>query len=147
MPCTPLQLMRELGLMQERMNRAWAAVHEQTSEGVASRGWTPPVDVYQAANGDIVLKAELPGVRREDIDLLIDQSTLTIRGERRREEGVLDDAYQRAERQHGVFTRSFTLPADVAVSAARAEYCDGVLLVRVPLRRTEPERQIQVAIT
>jgi HSP20 family protein len=138
--------MRELAAMQERMNRAWAAVHEQGYEGVAS-AWAPPVDMYQAGDKEIVLKTELPGLRREDIDISIDQTTLTIRGERRREEGVTDEAYLRAERRHGVFARSLTLPADVDVSAVRAEYRDGVLTVRVPLRRPEPERQIQVAIT
>lgn len=148
MPCSPLQLMRELAVMQERMNRAWAAAHAQGPEDVASRGaWTPSVDMYLAANKDIVLKAELPGVRREDIDVSIDDATLTIRGERRREEGLTDDAFQRAERRYGAFARSFTLPVDVDASAIRADYRDGVLTVRVPLRRPEPERQIQVAIT
>lgn len=146
MSCSPLQLMRELAAMQERMNRAWAAVHEQGYEGVAS-AWAPAVDMYQAGDKEIVLKTELPGLRREDIDISIDQTTLTIRGERRREEGVPDEAYLRAERRHGAFARALTLPADVDLSAVRAEYRDGVLTVRVPLRQSEPERQIQVAIT
>jgi HSP20 family protein len=147
MPCTPLQLMRELAVMQERMNRAWSAVHDEGPEGASRGDWTPAVDMYQAGNKDIVLKAELPGLRRGDIDVTVDHTTLTIRGERRREEGVADEAYHRVERQYGPFTRSFTLPTEVDSSAVRAEYRDGVLTVRVPVREVERDRQIQVAVS
>ena len=148
MVCTPLQLMRELSVMQERMNRAWTAtMQDRGAENVSSRGaWTPAVDIYHVANTEIVLKAELPGLRREDIDVSVENSTLTLRGERRREESVADDAYHRVERQYGAFVRSFTLPATVDPNAVRADYRDGVLTVRLPLRELG-ERQVQVAIS
>jgi HSP20 family protein len=146
MPCTPLQLMRELAVMQERMNRAWSAVQEQGPENASRGAWTPAVDMYGADNS-IVLKVELPGLRREDIDVTVEHTTLTIRGERQREEGVADEAYQRVERQYGPFVRSFTLPAELDSTAVRADYRDGVLTVRVPMRDASPERQIQVAIS
>src|SRR5687767_13299683 len=98
MRCTPLQLMRELAVMQERMNRAWCAAGGRGREDAASRGeWTPAVDIYQSSSSEIVVKAELPGLQREDIDVRIEQATLTIRGQRRREEAVSDHAYHRVE--------------------------------------------------
>ncbi len=148
MQCNPLQLMRELAVMQERMNRAWSAVQDRGAEDVAGRGsWTPAVDIYHVEDKEIVLKAELPGLRREDIDVSVENSTLTIRGQRRREEGVAEEAYHRVERQYGAFARSFTLPAALETGAVRADYRDGVLTVRVPLREDARQRQIQVAIS
>jgi HSP20 family protein len=148
MQCNPLQLMRELAVMQERMNRAWSAVQDRGAEDVAGRGaWTPAVDIYHVEDKEIVLKAELPGLRREDIDVSVENSTLTIRGQRRRDEGVAEEAYHRVERQYGAFARSFTLPAALDTGAVRADYRDGVLTVRVPLREDARQRQIQVAIS
>lgn len=148
MPCNPMQLMRELAVMQERMNRAWNAVQDRAPEDVASRGtWTPAVDIYHVENKEVVLKAELPGLRREDIDVSIEDNTLTIRGERRREEGVADDAYHRVERHYGSFVRSFTLPASIDANTVRADYRDGILTLRLPLREEARQRQVQIAIS
>jgi HSP20 family protein len=148
MACNPLQLMRELAVMQERMNRAWSAVQDRRADHVGDRGtWTPAVDIYRVGDAEVVLKAELPGLRREDIDIAVEASTLTIRGQRRREDGVADEAYHRVERQYGAFSRSFTLPADVETGAVRADYRDGVLTVRLPRRAEARQRQIQVAIS
>jgi HSP20 family protein len=91
-----------------------------------------------------VLKAELPGLRREDIDLTVENSTLTIRGERRRDDGVPEDRYHRLERVHGVFQRSFTLPTTIDAARVRAEYRDGVLTVTLPQREEARPRQIDV---
>jgi HSP20 family protein len=140
--------MRELAVMQERMNRAWSTLQDRRTEPVGDRGtWTPAVDIYRTADTAIVLKAELPGLRREDIDVSVEDATLTIRGQRRREEGVADEAYHRVERQYGGFSRSFTLPADVDTTEVRADYRDGVLTVRLPRREEARQRQIQVAIS
>ena len=147
MSCNPLQLMRELAVMQERMNRAWGAAQDRDAENVSSATWTPAVDIYHVENKEIVLKAELPGLRREDIDVSVENTTLTIRGQRRREDGVADEAYHRVERQYGSFVRSFTLPAVLDSGAVRADYRDGVLTVRLPLREEARQRQIQVAIS
>lgn len=146
MACNPLQLMRELAVMQERMNRAWSAVQERGPETAARGTWAPVVDIYQASNKDIVVKAELPGVRREDIEVAVEHSTLTIRGQRPREEGVDEDTYQRVERRYGAFERAFTLPASIDPEGVRADYRDGVLTVRVPLRDEARERQVPVTI-
>jgi HSP20 family protein len=141
-------VMRELASMHERMNRLWGNAHDRGHEDVTSRGsWLPPVDMYENGNREIVLKAEVPGLKREDIDLTVENLTLTVRGERRRDESVPDDRYHRVERVYGPFSRSFTLPATVDASRVRAEYRDGVLTVTLPTREEARPRQIQVAVT
>ena len=145
MPSNPWDVMRELAAMQERMNRIWGSAYDRGREDVTSRGsWLPPVDIYETGAREIVLKAELPGLRREDIDLTVENSTLTIRGERRREEDVTEDRYHRLERTHGSFQRSFTLPQTVDAARVRAEYRDGVLTVVLPQREEAHPRQIEV---
>jgi HSP20 family protein len=147
MTCNPLQLMRELAAMQERMNRAWCGVQERGPEDAKRSAWTPVVDIYRSNDSEIVVKAELPGVRREDIDVTVENGTLTIRGQRRREEAVADEAYHRVERRYGSFTRSFTLPATADPSEVRADYRDGMLTIRVPIRGDAQARHIQVAMS
>lgn len=146
MACNPLQLMRELAVMQERMNRAWCAVQERGGQDVTNRGaWMPAVDIYETENKEVVLKAELPGLQREDIDVTVEGGTLTIRGQRRREEAVAEDAYRRVERHYGTFARSFTLPTGVDAGAVRADYRDGVLTVRLPPRADASHVQVAVS--
>jgi HSP20 family protein len=141
-------VMRELASMHERMNRIWGNAYDRGHEDVTSRGtWLPPVDMYENGDREIVLKAEVPGLKREDIDLTVENLTLTVRGERRRDENVPDDRYHRVERVYGPFSRSFTLPATVDASRVRAEYRDGVLTVTLPTREEARPRQIQVAVT
>lgn len=146
MASNPWDMMRELAAMQERMNRIWAGGYDRGHEDVTSRGtWLPPVDIYETADRQIVLKAELPGLRREDIDLTVENNTLTIRGERKREGGVPEDRYHRVERAYGAFSRSFTLPNTVDGANVRAEYREGVLTVTLPTRDEVRPRQIEVA--
>jgi len=138
-------LMRELASMQDRMNRMWGSMYDRGSEDVAGRGaWLPPVDIYETDDKEFVLKAELPGLRREDIDLTVEHNTLTIRGERKAEADVRDGQFHRHERIAGTCSRSFTLPNTVDATRVKAEYRDGVLTVRLPLREEARPRQIQV---
>lgn len=147
MPSNPWDVMRELATMQERMNRIWGNLYDRGTEDVTSRGtWQPAVDIFENDSREIVLKAEVPGLKREDIDLTVENNTLTIRGERRREADVADDRYHRIERQYGPFSRSFTLPATVDAAAVRAEYRDGMLTVTLPVREDARSRQIQVEV-
>lgn len=142
----PWELMRELATMQDRMNRIWTSVYDRGHEEVTGRGqWLPPVDIFETQAREIVLRADLPGLRREDIDLTVENNTLTLRGERRSDEAVADDRYHRVERQTGVFQRSFTLPNTVDAARVKAEYRDGVLTVTLPLRDEARPRQIEVA--
>jgi HSP20 family protein len=130
------------------MNRIWGGVADRGHEDVTSRGaWLPLVDIYETADREIVLKAELPGLKREDIELTVENSTLTIRGERRRDGSIAEDRYHRVERSYGAFSRSFTLPNTIAGDRVRAEYRDGVLTVSLPLREEARARQIQVQVS
>lgn len=144
----PWELVQELASMQDRLNRAWGSMCDRGSDAVTNRGsWTPLVDIYQAGNTEIVMKVELAGLRREDIHLTIENNTLTVRGERKREDGVADDAYHRIERTFGPFSRTFTLPNTVDVGNVRAEYRDGVLTLRLPLREEARARHIEVPVS
>jgi HSP20 family protein len=144
---TPWDLMRELASMQDRMNRVWGNLSERGHEDMTGTGgWMPPVDIFETADREVVLKAELPGLRREDIDLTVEHSTLTIRAARRADESVADSQYHRRERLCGTCSRSFTLPNTVDAASVKADYRDGVLTVRLPLREEAKPRQIQVAL-
>lgn len=144
---TQWDLMRELASMQDRMNRIWGNLSDRGREDVTGTGaWMPPVDIFETDAREIVLKAELPGLRREDIDLTVEHSTLTIRAERRGDDSVRDAQYHRRERLCGTCSRSFTLPNTVDAAQVKAEYRDGVLTVRLPLREAAKPRQIQVEV-
>jgi HSP20 family protein len=146
MASNPWDLMRELASMQDRMNRLWGGIHDRGHEDVTSRGaWQPPVDICEA-DGQVVLKADLPGVNREDIDLTVEQHTLTIKGQRRPDGQIREDQYHRLERAYGTFSRSFTLPSSIDAGAVRADYRDGVLTVTLPVRQEARPRQIQVDV-
>lgn len=148
MATNPWDLVRELSSMQDRMNRMWGNLYDRGQEDVTSRGsWLPPVDIYQTDGQQVVLKAEVPGLRREDIDLTVEQNTLTIKGQRRPDDGVREEQYHRLERSYGAFSRSFTLASTIDSAAVRAEYRDGVLTVTLPLRQEVRPKQIQVELT
>jgi HSP20 family protein len=144
-PSTPWNVMRELATMQERMNRILGVPYSREHEDATHRGaWAPVVDIYENAARELVIKADVPGLKREDIDLTFESNVLTIRGERRPDEGVKEESYHRLERAYGPFSRSFTLPATVDAGRVRAEYRDGVLTVTLPMREESRPRQIQV---
>lgn len=147
MATNPWDLMRELASMQDRMNRMWSSVYDRAPDDVAGRGsWLPPVDIYETDGKDLVLKAELPGLKREDIELTVENNTLTIKGQRRRDEEIREERYHRVERVVGPFSRSFSLPATLEPSRVRAEYRDGVLTITLPVREESRPRQIQVDV-
>jgi HSP20 family protein len=114
----------------------------QTTAG----SWVPPVDVYSNGEHEIVLKAELPDMTREAIDVTVEDDTLTIKGEKKFAEEVKDEQFHRIERRYGSFSRSFSLPQTVDASKVSAEYKNGVLTVRLPLREEAKPRQIKVDV-
>ena len=115
-------------------------------EGIGRGAWAPSVDIYENKD-QIVLEAELPGMKQEDFDLSIENNVLTLRGERRFEKTDETDNYHRVERSYGAFTRSFTLPQTVSAEGANAEYNNGVLRVTLPKREETKARRIQVSGT
>lgn len=105
--------------------------------------WNPVVDVYD--NDDsIVIKAELPGVDKEGIEIDVKDRVLTLKGERSSESEVKDDNYYRRERFFGKFERAFTLPADVDPDKIKADYKDGVLKIDIPKPEEKKPRQITI---
>ena len=108
--------------------------------------WAPPVDIYQNGDHEVVLRAELPGMTREDIDITVDNGMLTIRGEKKFSSEVKEESFHRIERRYGSFSRSFSLPQTVDTGKVGAEYKDGVLTVRLPLREEAKPRQIKVDV-
>ncbi len=139
---------RELATMQDRINRVFGEVYARRPEDdLMLRGdWIPPVDIYENEKGEIVIKAELPGMTKEEIDLRVENNTLTIRGDRKREAEVKEEQYHRVERTYGSFTRSFSLPGTVDSARVSADYKDGLLTVSLPLKEEAKPRQIQVRV-
>ena len=139
---------RELTDMQDRMGRLLGDFYgRRGADDLMRRGaWVPPVDVYEGANSELVIKAELPDMKREEIQLTVENNTLTISGEKKLDEAVKEDNYHRIERAYGTFARSFSLPPTVDTGKVAADYKAGVLTVRLPLREEAKPRQIQVKV-
>jgi HSP20 family protein len=108
--------------------------------------WVPPVDIYQTGEHELVLKAELPELTREEIDVTVENFVLTLKGEKKRAADVKDDQFHHIERSYGSFSRSFSLPRTVDASKVSADYKNGVLTVRLPLREEARPRQIKVDV-
>ena len=134
---------RELASMEiDRLNRMFANLYGESFD----RGWAPAVDIYENDQHEVVLKAELPEVKREDINITFENGVLTVRGERKYETDVKPDNFQRMERHYGAFSRSFTLPATVDASRISAVHKDGVLTIRLPQREEAKPKQISVNV-
>ena len=108
--------------------------------------WVPPVDIYQTGEHELVLKAELPDMTREDIDVTVENFVLTLKGEKKLVSEVKEEQFHHIERSYGAFSRSFSLPRTVDASKVSAEYKNGVLTVRLPLREEAKPRQIKVDV-
>jgi HSP20 family protein len=132
---------RELASMEiDRLNHMFSNFY---GEGF-SRSWVPAVDIYETPQHEVILKAELPEMKREEIGLTFENNVLTITGERKLDEQVTRDRFQRLERFYGSFSRSFTLPPTVDAAQISASYKDGILTVRVPQREEAKPKQITV---
>jgi HSP20 family protein len=110
-----------------------------------SRSWVPAVDIYETEQREVVFKAELPDMKREDISITFENNVLTLKGERKVEHEVARDRFQRMERFTGTFSRSFTLSATIDAANISASYKDGVLTVRLPQREEAKPKQIAIA--
>ena len=139
---------RDLRTLQEEVNRLFSTNLTRAfgDEGIGRGAWAPSVDIYENKD-QIVLEAELPGMKQEDFDLSIENNVITLRGERKFEKTDETDNYHRVERSYGSFTRSFTLPQTVSAEGASAEYNNGVLRVTLPKREETKSRRIQVTGT
>jgi HSP20 family protein len=112
----------------------------------AANTWVPPVDIYQNGDSELVLKAELPDMSRENIDITVENFVLTIKGEKKFVGEVKEEQFHHVERRYGAFSRSFSLPRTVDPGRVAAEYKHGVLTVRLPLREEAKPRTIKVEV-
>src|SRR5919106_4154031 len=139
---------RDLRTLQEEVNRLFSTNLTRAfgDEGIGRGAWAPSVDIYENKD-QIVLEAELPGMKQDDFELTVENNVITLRGERQFEKKEDSDNYHRVERSYGSFTRSFTLPQTVSAEGANAEYRNGVLRVTLPKREDTKARRIQVTGT
>jgi HSP20 family protein len=133
---------RDFAHLQDRINRVFTDTQGHLEPGGA---WVPPVDIFQNGSHEVVLKAELPDMTREEIDITVENGTLTIKGEKKLP-AEREDQFHRIERRYGAFSRSFSLPQTVDTSKVAADYRNGVLTVRLPLREEAKPRQIKVEV-
>ena len=137
---------REFATLQDRMNRLFGNVYLRDEDVTARGQWMPPVDIYESENHDLVVKAELPDMTREDIEVTVENNTLTLKGTKKFSSDVKEDQYRRVERSYGTFSRSFALPNTVDASKVSAEYKNGVLTVKLPFREEARPRSINVEV-
>ena len=134
---------------EERMKRFFGESFDPfkklTEENWSLAAWSPTCDIYETDN-EIVVKAELPEVKKEEVNVSIDNNILTIRGERNLSEETKRENYHRLERSYGAFSRSFTLPSFVDATRVNAEFKDGLLRVTMPKREEAKPKQIEVKV-
>ena len=144
MRCDPF---RELEDMSDRLIRIFArpAVRTNGKETLTVADWSPTVDISET-DGEYLIKAELPEVKKDDVKVTLEDGILTIQGERRREKDEKTTKYHRVERSYGSFVRSFSLPDQVDENGVKAEYRDGMLNLRIPKSEKAKPRAIEVKV-
>ena len=138
---------RDFPTWQDRMNRIFrqAFSPERPDEALTTSNFAPPVDVYEDEH-HISLKIEVPGIDEKDINVSIENNTLTVRGERRFEKDEKEENFHRVERMYGSFTRSFTLPNTVDPEQVSAHYDKGVLKIRLAKKAEAKPKLIKVSV-
>jgi HSP20 family protein len=141
---------REFSITQDRMNRMNRLFRESYSpespdEALTTTSFAPPVDIYEDEH-NITLKLEVPGIDEKDIDVRIENTTLTVHGERKIEKEEKEENFRRVERQYGSFTRSFTLPSSVDFGQVSAHYDKGVLKINLAKKAEAKPKQIKVNV-
>ncbi|HXF74200.1 MAG TPA: Hsp20/alpha crystallin family protein [Actinomycetota bacterium] len=136
---------RDLLRVQEELNRLFSRTFGPTegSAGSTLGAWAPLVDVYETPER-FVVAVELPGVAPDDVDVSVEDSTLTVKGERRFYRDVREEAFHRVERRFGPFTRSLALPSTADTERIQASFENGVLMIEVPKVEAAKPRKIQV---
>src|SRR5207237_9530353 len=136
----------EFSTLQDRMNRLFRESHgTEGEESLSTSTFAPPVDVYEDDH-NVVLTIEVPGIDEKDIDVRIENNTLTVHGERKLEKEEKEENYRRVERQYGSFTRSFTLPNSVDTGQVSANYDNGVLKIKLAKKSEAKPKQIKVNV-
>lgn len=137
---------RDMALLQDRMNRLFGETPALWNrEEEPTMAFAPPVDIYEDEHG-LVLKVEVPGMTEKDLDVRIENQTLTVSGERKFEKEEKKENFHRVERRYGSFSRSFTLPPTVDPEKVTADYVNGVLKVTLAKKEEAKPKQIQVTV-
>jgi HSP20 family protein len=131
--------------LQEQINRVFGDVMGRTGEESNLTPWAPAVDIFETEN-ELIVKADLPEVNPQDLDIRVENNVLTIRGERKFDNKVNEDNYLRIERAYGSFSRSFSLATSVKSDAIKADYQNGVLTLSIPKREEAKPKQIKVNV-
>src|SRR6201981_1709711 len=136
---------REFTTLQDRMNRLFRDSYGDHEEALTTSTFAPPVDVYEDEH-NVTLKIEVPGIDEKDIDVRVENNTLTVHGERNFEKEEKEENFRRVERQYGSFTRSFTLPSAVDPEQVTANYDKGVLKIKLAKKDEAKPKQIKVNV-
>jgi HSP20 family protein len=128
-------------LFNQMLQSAWGP--QAGAEGVSGRAWSPAVDVKETQDA-LQFHVELPGLKKEDVEITIENNILTIAGERKFEKETKDENYHRLERSYGAFSRSFTLPTGVRSEQVEAKFENGVLAVTLPKQEESKPRKISI---
>lgn len=136
---------RDLVTVREKMNYMFEDAFTSGGEekDMVASTWTPSVDIYENEN-ELVLSAETPGIEDKDIEIKIENNTLSIQGERKIETETKEENYHRIERSYGSFYRSFTLPTNVSQDNIKAEYDNGVLRISMPKKPELKPKKVKV---
>ena len=139
--------LNDVAVLQNRLNSIFQdfARPDETSEALMAGNFVPAVDVYEDAE-KLVLKLEVPGIRREDLDIRVEGRVLTVKGERKFESEEKEENFHRIERRFGSFVRSFTLPSTVNTEKVDATSADGVLSISFAKKPEAQPKQIQVQV-
>ena len=131
--------------LRSEMNRLLGTFFDRPGTQDVARGWYPAVDIYEE-NDRYIVKAELPGVKQEDIKVSLANNTLTLKGERKGEHEDKHDGYHRRERIYGEFCRSFQLPTDVDAEKIQAKSKDGILEIEIPKSEKAKPKEISIKV-
>ena len=142
---TRFEPFRDLLNLQNQVSRVFQDFNRGSDELLTSGTFVPPVDIYEDEHS-ITLKLEIPGINEKDIDIKLENNTLTVRGERTFEKEEKEENFHRIERRYGSFARSFTLPSTVDPENVEANYENGVLRVKLAKRAEAKPKQIKVGI-
>jgi|SRR5438105_7901580 len=142
---TRFEPLRELTSLQNQLNRVFQDFGRGSDELLTSGTFVPAVDIYEDENS-LNLKLEVPGIDQKDLDIQLENNTLTVRGERKFEHEEKEENFHRIERRYGSFARSFTLPNTVDTENVQANYENGILKIKLVKRAEAKPKQIKVSV-
>ena len=145
MVVTRWEPLKDLMALQERMNKLFDETFSRGTQDVDVGAWSPPVDIMEQGD-EIIIKMEIAEVEQKEIDIKVEGNALTIKGERKLEEGIKREDYLKLERPYGSFSRSFSLPTTVDHEKVKASHKDGILHIVLPKKEETKPRQIKVEV-